>query len=273
MTWAGSYRATPAVQDFTSATTFAVNKAAGTVAGDLILLWCGGNASGNGAFTCPGFANQTGSPFTSRGQLLTRTADGTEGSTFTVTSTAGATPAEVVQATVAGPCSIDVVGAVAARYRRSHPGHRQARGRGLRPAGGCPGISQGGGRDADRRRRQFPARSGAGTHHPPLEQTGGGAGRLRRDGQRAGHAQLAPGAQDAGTHLCGRRAGRPRSPRGWSPRSVAPGGTGPRGGQGGPAYPRLSAVALVDRLRAGRTDRGPHAGTGIESEIRVGDRT
>src|ERR1017187_3702191 len=108
------YRAAPAVQDFTSATTYAVNKAAGTVAGDLILLWCGGNASGNGAFTCPGFANQTGSPFTSRGQLLTRTADGTEGSTFTVTSTAGATPAEVVQATVAGPCSIDVVGAVAA---------------------------------------------------------------------------------------------------------------------------------------------------------------
>src|ERR1039457_2065147 len=110
MTWAGSYRAAPAVQDFTSATTFAVNKATGTVAGDLILLWCAG-ATGATTFTCPGFASQASAvPY--YGQLLTRTADGTESSTFTVTSTGGATPAEITQATIAGPCSIDVVGAL-----------------------------------------------------------------------------------------------------------------------------------------------------------------
>ena len=37
--------------------------------------------------------------------------------------------------------------------------------------------------------------------------------------------------------------------------------------------PLLRALARFYRLRARRTDRGPHAGTGIESEIRVGDRT
>src|ERR1039457_2981620 len=110
MTWAGSYRAAPAVQDFASATTYAVNKASGTVAGDLILLWCAGS-TGATTFTCPGFASQASAvPY--YGQLLTRTADGTESSTFTVTSTGGATPAEIAQATIAGPCSIDVVGAL-----------------------------------------------------------------------------------------------------------------------------------------------------------------
>src|ERR1039458_8576579 len=110
MTWAGSYRAAPAVQDFTSATTYAVNKASGTVAGDVILLWCAGS-TGATTFTCPGFASQASAvPY--YGQLLTRTADGTESSTFTVTSTGGATPAEITQATIAGPCSIDVVGAL-----------------------------------------------------------------------------------------------------------------------------------------------------------------
>src|ERR1017187_7971113 len=110
MTWAGSYRATPAVQDFASASTYAVNKATGTVAGDLILLWCAGS-TGATTFTCPGFASQASAvPY--YGQLLTRTADGTESSTFTVTSTGGATPAEITQATIAGPCSIDVVGAL-----------------------------------------------------------------------------------------------------------------------------------------------------------------
>src|ERR1017187_908124 len=110
MTWAGSYRAAPAVQDFTSATTFAVNKATGTVAGDLI-LWGVAGSTGATTFTCPGFASQASAvPY--YGQLLTRTADGTESSTFTVTSTGGATPAEITQATIAGPCSIDVVGAL-----------------------------------------------------------------------------------------------------------------------------------------------------------------
>src|ERR1035441_10048908 len=104
MTWAGSYRATPAVQNFTSATTFAVNKAAGTVAGDLILLSCAG--ANGGSYSCPGFA---ATPLLWESQLLYRTADGTEGSTFTVTCTATSTPA-IIQATIAGPCSIDVVG-------------------------------------------------------------------------------------------------------------------------------------------------------------------
>ena len=105
MAWAGSYRATPAVQDFASATTYAVNKATGTVAGDLILLWVAGATA---SFTCPGFAAYSTAW---DGQLLARTADGTEGSTFTVTSVNGAGVAEIVQATIAGPCSIDVVGA------------------------------------------------------------------------------------------------------------------------------------------------------------------
>ena len=40
--------------------------------------------------------------------------------------------------------------------------------------------------------------------------------------------------------------------------------------QGGPAYSRVSAVTRVDCLRVGRAGGRPHAGTGIESEIRVG---
>ena len=61
-----------------------------------------------------------------------------------------------------------------------------------------------------------------------------------------------------------------RSPRRWGSRAFAPGRAGPRGNQGGPAYPRLSAVARVHCLRARRVGGRPHAGTGIESEIRVG---
>src|ERR1017187_10532374 len=110
MSWAGSYRATPAVQDFASASTYAVNKATGTVAGDLILLWCAGAAVVT-SFTCPGFAAYAATD-AYYGQLLARTADGSESGTFTVTSTGGATPAEISQATIAGPCSIDVVGAL-----------------------------------------------------------------------------------------------------------------------------------------------------------------
>ena len=108
MAWAGSYRATPAVQDFASATTYAVNKATGTVAGDLILLWFT-SASAYTISAPPGFA---AGPSTSEGGLFYRTADGTEGSTFTISSV-GAGVAEIVQATIAGPCSIDVIGAAA----------------------------------------------------------------------------------------------------------------------------------------------------------------
>ena len=109
MAWAGSYRAAPAVQDFTSsATTYSVTKAAGVVAGDLILLWCTGAGYPSTSYTCPGFAAYAA---TFNAQILSRTADGTEGSTFTVTNVAGSHPAEITQVVIAGPCSIDVVGA------------------------------------------------------------------------------------------------------------------------------------------------------------------
>ena len=50
-----------------------------------------------------------------------------------------------------------------------------------------------------------------------------------------------PGAQDAGAHLCGRRAGEPRRARRWRSRAAAPGRAGARSRQGGPARSRLSA--------------------------------
>src|ERR1035441_8176344 len=111
MTWAGSYRATPTVQDFTAAaTTFAVTKATGVVAGDLILLYCAG---GGVAYSCPGFAGYASvSSAGTYGQILARTADGTEVSTFTVTAS-NSQVAAIGQVVVAGPCSIDVVGASA----------------------------------------------------------------------------------------------------------------------------------------------------------------
>ena len=65
----------------------------------------------------------------------------------------------------------------------------QAGGRGLRPAGGRAGVPQGGGCHGGRRRGQLAGRPGEGPHHPPAQQAGGGAGRLRRHRQRAGHAQ------------------------------------------------------------------------------------
>src|ERR1019366_1027066 len=111
MTWAGSYRAAPAVQDFASASTYAVNKATGTVAGDLILLWCAGQ-NATQVYSCTGFASaSTAGALSGYGQLLYRTANGTESSTFTVAVNNSA-PAEIIQATLAGPCSIDVVGAM-----------------------------------------------------------------------------------------------------------------------------------------------------------------
>ena len=48
--------------------------------------------------------------------------------------------------------------------------------------------------------------------HPPAQQAGGRAGRLRRHRQRALHAQLASRAQNAGAHLRRRRAGEPGVP-------------------------------------------------------------
>src|ERR1017187_767019 len=118
MTWAGSYRATPAVQDFASATSFAVDVATGTVAGDLILLWVAGATTAT-SFACSGFATQPAAT-NNYGQLLTRTADGTESGTYTVTSTGG-TVAEILQATIAGPCSIDALSVSAAVVLSTNP--------------------------------------------------------------------------------------------------------------------------------------------------------
>ena len=80
---------------------------------------------------------------------------------------------------------------VDARYGRGHSRRGQARRRGLRPAGGRAGVSQGGGRDAGGRRGQLAGRPGEGQHHPPAQQAGGVAGRLRRHRQRSRHAQPA----------------------------------------------------------------------------------
>ncbi len=109
MTWAGSYRATPTITNYTAASTYAVTKASGTVAGDLILLWVTRNAINT--YSCPGFTAYTSAHDQVSSQLLVRVADGTEGSTFTVSPDSGSGTPSITQATIAGPCSIDVVGA------------------------------------------------------------------------------------------------------------------------------------------------------------------
>ncbi len=95
MSWAGSYRATPTVTKSASnsSTTVVVTKAAGVASGDLILLpVCFSiNATGD-VVSCPGFTAGTQAHDTNvvmGYQLLYRVADGTEGSTFTVTKSDG----------------------------------------------------------------------------------------------------------------------------------------------------------------------------------------
>ena len=112
MAWAGSYRATPAIQAFGNLATWSVNKAAGTVSGDLVLLWCSDSNWSGPAFSCPGFTAYTDIALNgyNPGQLLIRQADGTEGSTYAV-NPGHTTHGNVVQTVIAGPCSIDVVGA------------------------------------------------------------------------------------------------------------------------------------------------------------------
>jgi hypothetical protein len=88
-----------------------MTKDAGVVAGDLILWWASSGYPYD-HITCPGFtavAPYSGGNIT--GQLLYRKADGTEGSTFTVTTTYSTT-FSVIQATIAGPCAIEVIGAL-----------------------------------------------------------------------------------------------------------------------------------------------------------------
>jgi hypothetical protein len=113
MSWPGAYRATPSAST-DSGTTHVITKAAGTVSGDLILLWCSNYNTGI-TVSCPGFTAYTDSTTVSgsspvEGQLLSRAADGTEGSTFTLTSTSSGSVWTFIQAVIAAAV-IDAVGA------------------------------------------------------------------------------------------------------------------------------------------------------------------
>jgi hypothetical protein len=115
-----TYRATPTVQNFaTAATSFAVTAAAGIVAGDLILLWVA-TESATDVVSCPGFAYYADGGTSLGIPILARTANGTEGSTFTVTANASL-PVAVVQAVIAGPCAIDVVGGLTSGAPTANP--------------------------------------------------------------------------------------------------------------------------------------------------------
>jgi hypothetical protein len=107
--FSGTYRAAPAVQNFSpsGASTYTVTAAAGIEPGDLILLWVSsfyGVAWGVTGFT-PLVASNISYPGSA---FFMRVADGTEGSTFTVVG--GNAGCAVTQAVVAGPASIDVAG-------------------------------------------------------------------------------------------------------------------------------------------------------------------
>ena len=100
----------------------------------------------------------------------------------------------------------------------------QARRPGLRPAGGCAGVSQGGGRDlvegaVSSQEDLEKVRTDA-----PAQQAGGRAGRLRRHRQRSRHAQPDARAQAAGAHL--RRRRRRTTP--WIPDRWRAGAAAPR---------------------------------------------
>lgn len=93
-----SYRATPAVTSSSSAvTSWSVTKQAGTAAGDWIFIYLFG-ANGSGV-ACSGFSVQTDP--NGFGCLLYRLADGTEGSSFSITGI-GTEKVTTLIATVAG---------------------------------------------------------------------------------------------------------------------------------------------------------------------------
>ena len=99
-----TYRATPAITSSGSSqvTQLAVPKQAGTVAGDLIVMYAWGNPTGT--LACTGFtAIKDASSF---GGVLYRTADGSEGTTFTVTGFA-TKAALVIIVTLAGGSAFD----------------------------------------------------------------------------------------------------------------------------------------------------------------------
>ena len=102
-----SYRATPAVsQSSGGVTTFSVTKQSGTTAGDWILIYLFGVDAGTTA--CTGFTVATVDN-ENIGTLLYRLADGTEGSSFSITGLGGAAITATI-ATVAGATSSIVVG-------------------------------------------------------------------------------------------------------------------------------------------------------------------
>jgi coenzyme F420-reducing hydrogenase gamma subunit len=149
---------------------------------------------------------------------------------------------------------------------------RQAGGRGVRPAGGRAGVSQGRGRDliegavssqddlekvqTIRQRSKLVVALGdcAVTGNVPAMRNSHSARKLLE-------RIYIEGAQE-----------NPGSHRGRS-RAAAPGRAGARGGEGGSARARLSAVGRGHRLRAGRTAGRPRADLSSEGEIWLRART
>ena len=96
-----SYRATPAVSQSSGAvSSLAITKQAGTAAGDVILIY----AFGAAVATTPSIPGFTASALDSNdiGLLFSRTADGTEGATFTISGGGGSQQITAGIATVAG---------------------------------------------------------------------------------------------------------------------------------------------------------------------------
>jgi hypothetical protein len=98
---------TPTTGTASSSTTLSVTKPTGTVAGDLILIFglaVSVSLGGIGGFSASG--NVAGGAYTNA-QAYARTADGTEGSSFTITLSGGTTVGCCICAVYAGPASID----------------------------------------------------------------------------------------------------------------------------------------------------------------------
>lgn len=99
-----TYRATPAYGS--AASPMSITKQSGTVASDWIFIYVSTDASPPNAASCTGFtASSVLSGIGADGTLLYRRADGTEGSTFSVTVPSG-NPSYVI-ATIAGAGSVD----------------------------------------------------------------------------------------------------------------------------------------------------------------------
>jgi hypothetical protein len=108
VSWGGSYRATPTATRSSSSTTATVTKATGTASGDLILLAV--IFAGTSTFSCTGFTADSSVSSTGTNccyQLLRRVADGSEGSTFTVTASPAADSLFVVGQIVVENALID----------------------------------------------------------------------------------------------------------------------------------------------------------------------